>query len=50
MDVSFNEPRILKEEKNAQTPTTNMDESPITIEGEICHYISNDMPQEEAPL
>jgi transposase InsO family protein len=44
-DVYFNVQRTLKDEKNAQTSTTNMGKSPtpITIEGEIGHYISNDM-------
>jgi hypothetical protein len=51
-DVSFNQPRILKEEENAKTLSTNMNGSfiPSFIEGEIGHYICNDMPQEEAFL
>jgi hypothetical protein len=51
-DVAFNEPKTLKEGENAQAPTTNMDKSSLsdTIEGEIGHYISNDMPQGETPM
>lgn len=48
-DVSFDEPKSLKEEENAHTPRTDKGKSPLPdiVEGEIDHYGFNDRPQGE---
>ncbi|OAE27641.1 hypothetical protein AXG93_3337s1030 [Marchantia polymorpha subsp. ruderalis] len=50
-DVSFDEPRSLKEEENAHAPRTDKGKSPLSdiVEGKIDHYGFNDRPQGELP-
>jgi len=50
-DVSFHEPRSLKEGEISQAPRTDKGKSPLPdiVEGEIDHYSFDDMPQEDAP-